>query len=182
MKRSSTRSRTQSHSARRQPAEARAAGARTDAGSTAFVVRKARRGDVVGVTVLDERITGLAKSAHWLELYDRQTKPGERSGIFLVAVGTDAPEQLLGFIVGEIRAWEFGSAPCGWVYALSVDPQSRQLGVGEDLLEAMAGEFRGAGVAKMRTMVTRDNLLPMLFFRGEGMMAGPYVQLEKDLH
>jgi hypothetical protein len=30
-------------------------------------------------------------------------------------------------------------------------------------------------------MVARHDLLPMLFFRGEGMMAGPYVQLEKDL-
>ncbi len=184
MKRSSTRLRTQSRTARRpsQPAEARAANPHAAAQASAFIVRKAKRGDVAAVTALDERITGLAKSEHWLELYDRQKKAGQPAGIFLVAIGAEAPDQLLGFIVGEIRAWEFGSAPCGWVYALSVDPQSRQLGVGEALLEAMAGEFRDAGVAKMRTMVTRDNLLPMLFFRGEGMMAGPYVQLEKDLH
>ena len=64
---------------------------------------------------------------------------------------------------------------------MSVEPGSRLLGVGEALLESIAGEFRKAGVDKMRTMVTRDNLLPMLFFRGEGMMAGPYTQLEKDL-
>jgi len=30
-------------------------------------------------------------------------------------------------------------------------------------------------------MVARDGLLPLLFFRSEGMMAGPYIQLEKDL-
>jgi hypothetical protein len=29
--------------------------------------------------------------------------------------------------------------------------------------------------------VARDNRLHSLFFRGEGMMAGPYIQLEKDL-
>ena len=33
----------------------------------------------------------------------------------------------------------------------------------------------------MRTMVARDNRLHLLFFRGEGMMAGPYIQLEKEL-
>ena len=33
----------------------------------------------------------------------------------------------------------------------------------------------------MRTMVARDSRLPLLFFRSEGMMAGPYIQLEKDL-
>jgi hypothetical protein len=30
-------------------------------------------------------------------------------------------------------------------------------------------------------MVARDNHLHMTFFRSEGMMAGPYIQLEKDL-
>ncbi len=156
--------------------------AKTRSRPAAITVRAAKRGDVAAVTALDARITGLAKSAHWIELYDRQKKAGRPAGIFLVAVGTDTPDRLLGFIVGEIRAWEFGSSPCGWVYALSVDPESRQLGVGETLFEAMAVEFRKAGIAKMRTMVARDNLLPMLFFRGEGMMAGPYVQLEKDLN
>jgi hypothetical protein len=33
----------------------------------------------------------------------------------------------------------------------------------------------------MRTMVARDNRLHLMFFRGEGMMAGPYIQLEKDI-
>jgi hypothetical protein len=30
-------------------------------------------------------------------------------------------------------------------------------------------------------MVARDNRLHLLFFRSEGMMAGPYIQLEKEL-
>lgn len=103
--------------------------------------------------------------------------------IFLVATPADAPDSdtVLGFIVGEIRAWEFGSAPCGWVYALSVVPSAREQGVGEALLSAVTEEFRKAGMDKMRTMVARDNLLTMSFFRGEGMMAGPYIQLEKNL-
>ena len=150
------------------------------AGKWTHVVRAARREDMEGVTALDKRITGLSKPEHWLELYERQRKAVPPAGFFLVAGGENG-DRLLGFIVGEIRAWEFGSAPCGWVYALSVDPGSRLAGVGEALLDAMSTEFRKAGVAKMRTMVTRDNLLPMLFFRGEGMMAGPYIQLEKDL-
>jgi hypothetical protein len=49
------------------------------------------------------------------------------------------------------------------------------------LFEAISAEFKQAGVDKMRTMVARDNRLHLLFFRGEGMMAGPYIELEKDL-
>ena len=53
--------------------------------------------------------------------------------------------------------------------------------VGSAMLDAISVEFKKAGVSKMRTMVARDGHLPMLFFRSEGMMAGPYIQLEKDL-
>lgn len=84
-------------------------------------------------------------------------------------------------IRGEIRTWEFGSTPCGWVFALSVEPKNRLHGVGSALLKGLSGEFKKAGVSKMRTMVARDARLPLLFFRSEEMMAGPYIQLEKDL-
>jgi len=181
MKRTPSRTKRQSRLAR--PRAASPAGAAPPAVNSkpAFVLRPAQRGDVVAVAALDERVTALPKPTHWLELYERQKKVGQPAGMFLVATTSDAAARFLGFIVGEIRAWEFGSAPCGWVYALSVDPDSRLLGVGEALLESIAREFRKAGVSKMRTMVARDNRLPMLFFRGAGMMAGPYIQLEKDL-
>jgi hypothetical protein len=48
-------------------------------------------------------------------------------------------------------------------------------------VRAIVAEFRQAGVDKMRTMVARNDLLPLRFFRSEGMMAGPYIQLEMDL-
>ena len=47
---------------------------------------------------------------------------------------------VLGFIIGEIRAWEFGSTPCGWVFALSVEPKVRLAGVGSALVR---GDLRG---------------------------------------
>ncbi len=71
--------------------------------------------------------------------------------------------------------------PLRLVIALSVEPEARLHGIGEALFEAISAEFKNAGVTKMRTMVARGNRLPLMFFRGEGMMAGPYIQLEKDL-
>ncbi len=144
-----------------------------------IALRAAQRSDVAQVTDLDGEITGLPKPDHWMDLYRRQR--GAPAGIFLVATPADDRKRVIGFIIGEIRAWEFGSGPCGWVYALSVRPEARERGVAEALLDRIAEEFRKAGMGKMRTMVARDALLPMRFFRGEGLMAGPYVQLEKDL-
>jgi len=142
-----------------------------------------RAADMPEVIALDTRVTKLAKADYWDDIYRRFGNHRSHERFFLVAENhTDqAASRLLGFIIGEVRAWEFGSTPCGWVFALSVEPDLRLRGTGSALIEAISHEFRKAGISKMRTMVARDAQLPSLFFRSEGMMAGPYIQLEKDL-
>ncbi len=151
--------------------------------NTAVRVRRVQAADIPHVITLDTRVTRLAKAEYWNDVFRRYGKQRRHERFFLVAENpvSRADSRLLGFIIGEVRAWEFGSAPCGWVFALSVEPKARLHGIGSALLEAISGEFKKAGVRKMRTMVARDGRLPLLFFRSEGMIAGPYIQLEKEL-
>jgi ribosomal protein S18 acetylase RimI-like enzyme len=151
--------------------------------NTAVRVRRVQTADISHVIALDTRVTRLAKVEYWNDVFRRYGKQRLHERFFLIAENhkNKADPRVLGFIIGEIRAWEFGSTPCGWVFALSVEPDTRLHGIGSALLEAIAGEFKKAGVGKMRTMVARDDRLHLLFFRSEGMMAGPYSQLEKDL-
>lgn len=146
-------------------------------------IRDAEAADIAAIVALDERVTGLAKPDYWQDIFARYGQRRSKDGFFLVADLRDrgAEAGILGFIIGDVRAWEFGSAPCGWIIALSVQPEVRLHGVGEALFEAISAEFRTAGVSKMRTMVARDNRLHLIFFRSEGMMAGPYIQLERDI-
>lgn len=148
-----------------------------------FTIRPVKAADLGRIVALDERVTGLAKPDYWQGILRRFGGGGHEGRIFLVAVsaGSKGGARLLGFIIGERRAWEFGSAPCGWIFALSVDSGAREQGVGEALFQAIASEFKRIGVSKIRTMVARDSHLNLMFFRAEGMMAGPYLQLEKDL-
>jgi GNAT superfamily N-acetyltransferase len=151
--------------------------------NSAIAVRRVRVSDILQVIALDERVTGLAKPDYWKDALSRYGGSRLHDRAFLVAKrrGPQSESTLLGFIIGEIRAWEFGSAPCGWILALSVEPRARLSGVGQSLFNAIATEFKEAGVNRMRTMVARDNRLHLMFFRSEGMMAGPYLQLEKEL-
>jgi len=160
-----------------------AARPRKAAKASEFTIRRVRLADIPHVVVLDDRVTGLAKPAYWESAFKRYGQQSLRERQFLIAEPDARSDRvaILGFIIGEVRAWEFGSAPCGWVLALSVEPKARQRGVGHALFAAMENEFKRAGVNQMRTMVVRDNRLHHLFFRAEGMMAGPYIQLEKDL-
>ncbi len=148
-----------------------------------ITIRRVRAADLDRIVALDERVTGTAKPEYWHDIHERYASRRVDERFFLVAEsdapGTEFP--VLGYIVSEVRGWEFGSEPCGWIFAFSVDPGIRQHGVGEKLFEAISAELKAAGVKTMRTMVARQNRLHMAFFRSEGMVAGPYIQLEKDL-
>ena len=153
---------------------------KTDA---AIRVRRVQAADIPQIIALDARVTKLAKASYWSDIFSRYGKRRLHERFFLIAevAAERAGPRVVGFIIGEIRAWEFGSTPCGWIFALSVQPEMRLRNIGTALFEAIAGKFKKEGINKMRTMVASDARLPLLFFRSEGMMAGPYIQLEKDL-
>jgi ribosomal protein S18 acetylase RimI-like enzyme len=146
-------------------------------------IRRVSKDDLEHVASLDERVTKIAKPGYWNDIYKRYAERRLEERFFLVAEASDDLSQLplLGYIVGEIRVWEFGSEPCGWVFAFSVEPETRLQGIGEKLFADISRRFKQAGMTTMRTMVPRQNQLHMAFFRSEGMVAGPYIQLEKDL-
>ena len=152
---------------------------RSAASTTAGVrVRPVQPGDLAQVVDIDAEVTGLRKRAYWKDVLDRYGRPGSAQSFFLVAA--EGPT-VLGYVVGEVRDWEFGSPPCGWVFGISVRPDARLGGLGAQLLAAILKSFRQAGVKKVRTMLSRDNHLILSFFRSQGMMAGPFIPLELDL-
>ena len=79
------------------------------------------------------RLTGSAKPEYWQEML----APNRH---FLVAE-TDKGA-LAGFIAGEIRAWEFGQPPAGWVFAIQIEPKLRLKGVGSQLFDALVARFK----------------------------------------
>ena len=140
-------------------------------------IREAESVDIPAVSRLDTRITGMTKPDYWADMFERYgTRPNR---FFLIAKGED--DNLVGFIIGEVRAWEFGSAPSGWIFALGVDPEVRLNRIGTRLFEAICRRLAATGVDTVRTMLARDDELNMAFFRSLGMMGGPFIQLEMPL-
>ncbi len=141
-------------------------------------LRAAEAADLPAIVALDRRITGVAKAGYWQwALAHYAGGPSERS--FLIAETPDGA--LAGFIIGEVRAWEFGAPPVGWVFAIQVDSTRRLGGVGTRLFEALCARFRASGVDRVRTLVDRRDHLILSFFRSQGMTAGPSLQLDLEL-
>jgi GNAT superfamily N-acetyltransferase len=139
-------------------------------------IRPVQASDLPAISALDARLTGTAKPEYWREML----APGRH---FLVAETDEGKSKgaLAGFIAGEIRAWEFGQPPAGWVFAIQIDPKLRLKGVGSQLFEALVARFKAKGVTRVRTLVDRKDHLILSFFRAQGMVAGPSLQLDKDL-
>ena len=140
----------------------------------------ASEADLDAVVALDAATSGAAKADYWQDILERYTQENPRIKRYFL-VGKSPEGDLLGFIVGEIRAWEFGSPPCGWVIALNVTADQREKGIGTTLFDALCAEMRRDGVTTIRTMVRSDDKVNLSFFRGEGLAAGPYIELERQL-
>jgi ribosomal protein S18 acetylase RimI-like enzyme len=75
-----------------------------------------------------------------------------------VALVGERDGETLGYLVGEKRVWEFGSAPSGWIFAIGVDPAVEKSGLGSKLRDAAIERFRTLGVRSVRTMVRKDDV------------------------
>lgn len=155
---------------------------RDDAGKavrhSGLKIRAVKSSDLADVIAIDAEASGLEKSDYWKELFQRYGTRGRQQRFFLVA---EVQGAIQGFIIGEVRDWEFGSPPCGWVFGIAVRQNARLGGVGSALLGAILENFRRGGVDKVRTITGRDSNLMLSFFRSLGMMAAPYITLEMDL-
>ena len=147
---------------------------------TAVRIRELRGADALEAVRIDALRTGLPKPAYWRRVFAEFRRSGDGRARVGLAAEAGGPG-LAGYLLGEVRAFEFGSEPCGWVFAVAVDPGQARGGVATQLLEEACRRFRAEGVAKVRTMVRRNDVPFLSFFRARGFVGGPFVQLERDL-
>ena len=141
-------------------------------------IRNAIPSDLQAVTSLDHVTTKDSKPEYWREIFSHYIN-GTRKDRFFIVAETDV--DVIGFIVGEIRAWEFGSPPCGWVFALAVSPNARETGIGKRMFDEISTRMKQTGVATVRTMTDRDDRPLVSFFRSMGLRTGKSIELEMQL-
>jgi ribosomal protein S18 acetylase RimI-like enzyme len=141
-------------------------------------IRRAAASDLPDIVKLDQATTGQSKPDYWREILDAFSDECASGRAFLVA---EVDGRVGGFITGEIRAFEFGAEPRGWVFAVAVDRDMRVNNIGTRLFDEICNVFLSAGVEKVSTLIERDNDLVLAFFRSQGMIFGRYIEMEKEL-
>ncbi len=100
----------------------------------------------------------------------------------MMNLGAEIEGKLVGFILGEIRLFEFGRGEkTGWIKVLGVDPDYQGRGIGRKLGEALLTHFERKNVQKVRTLVNwyEGNLIS--YFKSLGFDILNMIPLEKEL-
>jgi len=142
-------------------------------------IRPLTADDLAAVVRLDAELTGARKQAYWKRVLQAFLAPGEDVG--LVGLAAEGSDGFAGYVLGEVRAFEFGSESCGWIFAVGVAPWAAHGGVGSALVAAACECFHAAGASTVRTMVKRDDLPMLSFFRANDFVGGSYVELERHV-
>jgi ribosomal protein S18 acetylase RimI-like enzyme len=139
-------------------------------------IRPLVRRDLAGVVRIDAIHTGAEQRPYWLRLFRDFLAPA--AGRQRIALTAEIDHEVAGFVLADVRAFEFGSEPCGWILEVGVDPAHARLGIASALLGEAVKRLRAAGVTTVRTMVRRNDVPLLTFFRTNGFAGGPFVQLE----
>jgi ribosomal protein S18 acetylase RimI-like enzyme len=141
-----------------------------------LTVRSLQPDDWVDVVGLDALLTGANKGAYWKQILESYLSDDSCLGL-----AAEVDGELAGYLFGELRAFEFGSELCGWVFSLGVQPGTTRQGVASGLLAKARDRFLELGVSRVRTMVHRTDVPLLALFRSQSFVGGPFVQLELDI-
>lgn len=109
-----------------------------------------------------------------LECFDPSRAP--------MSLGAELDGQLIGFIIGELKLWEFGEKqPVGWIKEVGVDPEYQGQGVGEVLGQELMRYFKSKGVRIVKTVVEWNSGDIISYFGTLGFKKGSQIVLEADL-
>lgn len=149
-----------------------------------LLLRPLREPDISTIVTIDEEISGRAKPLYWrnkLQRFLLENPNSSDAEECLLARIAEIDGEVVGFVIGEIRRWEFGQPFCGWITALGVDPQHQQLGIGRRLLAELLDYYREKELREIRTIVEWSDGDLLKFFHSMGFTRGPFVELQKSI-
>ena len=130
--------------------------------------------DIDEVLRIDEKITGRPHAAYYETKAASYISRGP--DYCLIAEHRD---RVIGFVLGDVRGWEFATELSGWLEVIGIDPAYHGRGVSLALMNELCDRFRQSGVKVVNTMVNWNDGDLIDYFYAQGFERGEYVNLVK---
>ncbi len=152
--------------------------------SAAVNIRFLGMDDLDDILRIQQRIVGDQQSENsekLASLKDTTVYHLER-GDPLMNLGAEIDGKLVGFVIAEVRRWEFGrSDMIGWILILGVDTEYQGMGAGRKLGSTLLEHFRKKSVKKIQTLVEWHDGELISYFKSLGFNLLPMLPLEKEI-
>jgi ribosomal protein S18 acetylase RimI-like enzyme len=152
--------------------------------SAAVVIRFLGMDDLDDVLRIQAKIVGeqASDNAEKLASLKDTTVYHLQHGDPLMILGAEIDKKLVGFVIGDVRRWEFGrSEITGWILILGVDLEYQGMGVGRKLGSTLLEHFRKKNVRKIQTLVEWHDGELISYFKSLGFSLLQMLPLEKQL-
>ncbi|MBI3448062.1 MAG: GNAT family N-acetyltransferase [Acidobacteria bacterium] len=146
-------------------------------------IRPLREGDAEAIISIDALVTGVEKAGFWrglLTLYEpEENAPRPAMSSYLCEVA-ESGSRVVGFVVGDVQAWQFGMPRCARIVAIGVHPDFRRAGVASLLARSLLETFRKMNLEIVQCLVRPGDPLGA-FFASLGFAPSSWVTLEKPM-
>ncbi len=152
--------------------------------SAAFTIRLLGMDDLEDILRIEEKIIAEQNPGNQERLVSLKetTIYHLQHGDPLLNLGAEIDGKLVGFIISEVRRWEFGGGGMtGWVLILGVDQDYQGMGAGHKLSSTLIDHFRKKNITKIRTMVEWHEGELISYFRSLGFNMLGMLPLEKEI-
>ncbi len=139
-------------------------------------IRRLSEADVPAAEKIERTITKSPRTSSLGRNVREQLKHGSADA----CLAAEVDGAFAGFIVGDVRPWEFGEdREVGWIKTVGVDPVFQGHGVGKALGEALLKHFKEKGIAIVRTLVEWHSGDMIAYFKSIGFDRSDLIPLER---
>lgn len=140
------------------------------------IVRSVGESDIPEMVRIEGEITGSTEVSALERILHDYLDHGDLDLI----IAADVDRKLVGFLVGEIRPWEFGEdEEVAWIKVVGVDPRYQGRGIGKQLGEAFLKSLKSKGIRRLRTLVPWDSGDLITYFKALDFERSRFVVLER---
>ncbi len=139
-------------------------------------IRQLLPSDINAVIDIDKKLAGKQNEGFWESKLANYLS--REPGACFAALDRD---RVIGFVLGDIRGWDYAVPFSGWLEVMGVDPEYRGHQVGKLLIDALFEFFKFKEVKTVHTMVNWNEGELVDYFRAHGFERGEYINLTKKL-